>query len=121
MLDKIIFIAGIIFSIASLAFTIVKMVKYAVLAKKLKNLTDYDNIYDVAFDAVEFVEGKYKPMEAKGIACDKMKYADVVSVVQAAALKNGWKYEEKELDEIIEKLITFSKSVNAEVTKYVTK
>lgn len=72
-----------------------------------------DTLYERMLASMESAEAMYEPIKAKGVEVSAMKKEKVLTDLQLFANANKIKFDIEEWDKEIEKMITFSNSINA--------
>lgn len=99
--------------IYSLISTIIIVVKSKKSNKNTTNVDIGEILYKQIMDSMEIAENTYNAIKSvANIDVSKLKLSDVISKVQNYCLINGIAYDERDIVERIERLISFSKSVN---------
>lgn len=100
----------------ALIYSLISTIIIVVKSKKDNKTTNVDIgeiLYKQIMDSMEIAENTYNAIKSvANIDVSKLKLSDVISKVQNYCLINGIAYDERDIVERIERLISFSKSVN---------
>lgn len=88
-------------------------------AIKKGKVKKFDVLYDKMIDEMENAEKMYQPIKEKGIDVSVMKKQSVLNALQIFANANKIEFDSDTWNEELEKMIAFSKTINAEKIKKV--